>query len=579
MALSLASQPSAPSSFNGPNLATSGCRPCSAFHRRPLSVSCARVTPCLQVNVRARCVASAASFPPSPAAAAEALPHLHLEQPAASESPHGRRLHPALLESLEETLRNSPTGDLAHRWREYHGSNNWAGLLEPLDPDLRAEIIKYGDLAQLTYDAFDHAKRDCFHEEHELLRKAGLMCSGYTVTKYIYASSDVHMLPKWLENRAGVHGQHESSWIGFIAVATDKKEIARLGRRDIVVVWRGTVTRLEWLENIDGTMIEPLGIFGESHKSTTLHHRVGIERGFYTLYTSCNVDAPHGQVNASKQVRDEVTRLVDLYKGQNNQISITITGHSLGGALALLAAYDVRSNCVGEDVLVSVISFGAPRVGNEAFRLQLGELGVKVLRIVNIHDMVPKVPGILVHEPLSTHDHANANAQSKANLHGHNLAWNTYVHVGVGLLLDTHFSPFLKKPVNVVDSHNLEVYLHLVDGYRCANVPFVGIHSKDDHHATFTLGEKQVMYNPHQRDQIYYCMRFMKRDVTLVNKTTSILLDELHVEARWQEKKLPKPSPKIPPSTIPTQYTTHISTHFMHELLHRVKVGVDLSIA
>ena len=45
---------------------------------------------------------------------------------------------------------------------------------------------------------------------------------------------------------------------------------------------------------------------------------------------------------------------------------LTMTaGHSLGGALAQLAAYDIKMNCAdsGADVKVSCYILGAPRVG------------------------------------------------------------------------------------------------------------------------------------------------------------------------------------------------------------------------
>ena len=44
-------------------------------------------------------------------------------------------------------------------------------------------------------------------------------------------------------------------------------------------------------------------------------------------------------------------------------------GHSLGGALAQLAAYEIKMNCAnsGADVKVSCYILGAPRVGNAAF--------------------------------------------------------------------------------------------------------------------------------------------------------------------------------------------------------------------
>ena len=40
-------------------------------------------------------------------------------------------------------------------------------------------------------------------------------------------------------------------------------------------------------------------------------------------------------------------------------------GHSLGGALALLAAYDIKEKFKFQHL--SVHTFGAPRVGNHAF--------------------------------------------------------------------------------------------------------------------------------------------------------------------------------------------------------------------
>ena len=63
----------------------------------------------------------------------------------------------------------------------------------------------------------------------------------------------------------------------------------------------------------------------------------------------------------------EVTKLVNFYKGKKGEeVSLTITGHSLGGALALINAYEVATTFL--DLPVSVISFGAPRVGNIAFK-------------------------------------------------------------------------------------------------------------------------------------------------------------------------------------------------------------------
>ena len=60
------------------------------------------------------------------------------------------------------------------------------------------------------------------------------------------------------------------------------------------------------------------------------------------------------------------------------------TGHSLGGALATLAAMDIRKACPDEATLdISCYTFGAPRTGNHAFAYEYNELVPDTWGIIN----------------------------------------------------------------------------------------------------------------------------------------------------------------------------------------------------
>ena len=62
------------------------------------------------------------------------------------------------------------------------------------------------------------------------------------------------------------------------------------------------------------------------------------------------------------------------------------TGHSLGGALATLAAYDIRKQLQAsskQDVEVMCYSFGAPRTGNHAFAADYNHVVPDTWSIIN----------------------------------------------------------------------------------------------------------------------------------------------------------------------------------------------------
>jgi triacylglycerol lipase len=71
---------------------------------------------------------------------------------------------------------------------------------------------------------------------------------------------------------------------------------------------------------------------------------------------------------------------------------VTVIGHSLGGAMATLAAVDIKRN-LGRQV--DVCTFGSPRVGKFIFRSKFNSEIPICYRVTNRGDIVPHVPTML----------------------------------------------------------------------------------------------------------------------------------------------------------------------------------------
>ncbi|RLN22611.1 phospholipase A1-Igamma1, chloroplastic-like [Panicum miliaceum] len=369
---------------------------------------------------------------------------------------------------LAETSGRSGDGQLAARWREIHGASNWEGLLDPLDAALRAELIRYGEFAQATYDSFDYDRfspycGSCRFPPRTFFRDVGLAGAGYEVSRYLYATCNDLKLPNFTHRKHKSAAADDKLWsesgtfIGYVAVSTDE-QTARIGRRDVAVAWRGTITRLEWVADLTASQrrLSDMGV-------PCPDPDVKVELGFAELYTGKDVDCRFCRYSAREQALAEVRKLVELYHGRGEEVSVTVTGHSLGSALAMLSAFDVAETGAnatpgGGEAPVCVFSFAGPRVGNLRFRERFErELGVRALRVVDVHDSVPKVPGAFFNEAAFPEGVLRA-------VDG--LGGGVYTHLGVPLALDHEASPFLKKTMDISCYHNLEAHLHLLDGFR-----------------------------------------------------------------------------------------------------------------
>ncbi|KAE8665584.1 Phospholipase A1-Ialpha2 [Hibiscus syriacus] len=361
--------------------------------------------------------------------------HVCLPRKSGFSSPSSM-LKPATTAASTSEKTATSTCVLSRLWREVQGSNNWENLLEPLDPLLREEIIRYGEFVAACYKAFDldpNSKRywNCRYGKKSILKGVGMENSGYKVTKYIYATPDINIPTQ--------NGASRGRWIGYVAVSSDET-VKWLGRRDLLITFRGTVTNHEWLTNFMSSLT-PARL--NPHDSRP---ELQVESGFLSLYTSGESDSKFGLESCREQLLAEVSRLLNEYKGQ--ELSITLAGHSLGSALALLLAYDMSelglNKPVNSDnnkrIPVTVFSFGGPRVGNLSFKQRCDELGIKVLRVVNVNDPITKLPGVFLNENFTKSP------------------WrcSCYVHVGVELALD-FFD--VRNPPCV---HDLETYINFL---------------------------------------------------------------------------------------------------------------------
>lgn len=131
----------------------------------------------------------------------------------------------------------------------------------------------------------------------------------------------------------------------------------------ILVAFRGSVDIKNWVYNIDTAQTGYPACSG-----------CAVHNGFYSAYKG-----------VAPLVRTEVDRLVALYR----TAKLVVTGHSLGGAMAVLAALDMKEIYGKIDY---VYTYGQPRVGNANFAAFYEQRVPQSFHVINYADMVPHVP-------------------------------------------------------------------------------------------------------------------------------------------------------------------------------------------
>lgn len=108
---------------------------------------------------------------------------------------------------------------------------------------------------------------------------------------------------------------------------------------------------------------------------------VDVHRGFYDLYMSCRNEL--WNIYNSNSVMQNSNLSPSDSASQNQLI---ITGHSLGGALATICAFDFAGTSP------IVYTFAAPRSGNDIYAKLNDNLNPYFLRVFNSEDVVPTLP-------------------------------------------------------------------------------------------------------------------------------------------------------------------------------------------
>ena len=151
--------------------------------------------------------------------------------------------------------------------------------------------------------------------------------------------------------------------------------------RSIVVAFRGSEapTTLDGLKdwlltNANNYLILPDGRAGTDFAAAGVGAR--FHRGF---------------LDALEMVWEPLLAAVDAAQ-QAGERPLWVTGHSLGGALALLAAWRLQRSFMA---VQEIVTFGAPMVGNEAASQAFArEFPGKIFRYIDLEDVVPHLPTV-----------------------------------------------------------------------------------------------------------------------------------------------------------------------------------------
>ncbi|KAK9813803.1 hypothetical protein WJX73_010334 [Symbiochloris irregularis] len=165
------------------------------------------------------------------------------------------------------------------------------------------------------------------------------------------------------------------------APAEDTKCIMAWNRDTIVLAFRGTASLSNvladlqaWTTHMDAHL---------PHKLLTMRASPAVHNGFLKSWRANDL---HLQV--LDMVKDIVKNSLEV---SGEHVKIYLTGHSLGGALATLAAHDLRKG-IPELSSADIIcyTFGAPRTGNHAFAKEYNKTVPDTWGLINDQDAVAR---------------------------------------------------------------------------------------------------------------------------------------------------------------------------------------------
>ncbi len=180
-----------------------------------------------------------------------------------------------------------------------------------------------------------------------------------------------------------------------------------------IIVFRGTQRTMEWVLNINAVYA--------TKKSKVFSQYGAVHPGFSTIYSKISA------------------QILEAAKKLDPSVPCYISGHSLGAAIATLAAIDIAAHIPELKKQVQLYTYASPRVGDSAFAREHNRLVLNSYRVVNLADAITLVPFTVLFK-------------------------TEYVHVG------EEWS-FLAQNHDVMPNHVVDTYRNAIDKQAETNKP------------------------------------------------------------------------------------------------------------
>ena len=176
-----------------------------------------------------------------------------------------------------------------------------------------------------------------------------------------YTNIDVNVISKFMQEHRLNYNPANNNFSN-VDTGTSLIWATSVGNKDLYISFRGTQLTVD---NLKSDLYESLVAFPN---------------------VNMNLKVSYGFLKAWLSVRDYVSTLVNRIQ----PIRLYITGHSLGGALATLCAFDLKY--YAPDIDPIVYTFASPRVGDIGFAQHYDEFINKSYRVQNKWDPIPRLP-------------------------------------------------------------------------------------------------------------------------------------------------------------------------------------------